>query len=118
MPSQPHVIALVLAGGEGKRLYPLTRDRSKPAVPFGGQYRLIDFVLSNIVNGGVHPVTGDCSVRSYMHFRIYDGTAGDVVGNVFEDVNYGGGIGRDYATAAADGEVQDFTGSGLQDQRR
>ncbi|MDJ0959019.1 MAG: glucose-1-phosphate adenylyltransferase [Acidimicrobiia bacterium] len=56
MPSQPHVIALVLAGGEGKRLYPLTRDRSKPAVPFGGQYRLIDFVLSNIVNGGVRRI--------------------------------------------------------------
>ncbi|HZJ47439.1 MAG TPA: sugar phosphate nucleotidyltransferase, partial [Acidimicrobiia bacterium] len=46
------VIALVLAGGEGKRLWPLTRDRSKPAVPFGGIYRLVDFVLSNLVNGG------------------------------------------------------------------
>jgi len=49
---EPKVIALVLAGGEGKRLWPLTRDRSKPAVPFGGVYRLIDFVLSNLVNGG------------------------------------------------------------------
>ncbi len=49
---RPHVIALVLAGGEGKRLSPLTRDRAKPAVPFGGVYRLIDFVLSNLVNGG------------------------------------------------------------------
>jgi glucose-1-phosphate adenylyltransferase len=56
MPREPHVIALVLAGGEGKRLYPLTRDRSKPAVPFGGTYRLIDFVLSNIVNGGVRRI--------------------------------------------------------------
>jgi glucose-1-phosphate adenylyltransferase len=52
MPSQPKVLAMVLAGGEGKRLYPLTRDRSKPAVPFGGIYRLIDFVLSNLVNAG------------------------------------------------------------------
>ena len=52
MRSEPKVIALVLAGGEGKRLWPLTRDRSKPAVPFGGVYRLIDFVLSNLVNGG------------------------------------------------------------------
>ena len=52
MPSRPHTIALVLAGGEGKRLFPLTRDRAKPAVPFGGVYRLIDFVLSNLVNGG------------------------------------------------------------------
>jgi glucose-1-phosphate adenylyltransferase len=43
---------MVLAGGEGKRLLPLTRDRAKPAVPFGGNYRLIDFALSNLVNGG------------------------------------------------------------------
>ena len=49
---RPRVIAMVLAGGVGARLMPLTRDRAKPAVPFGGQYRLIDFALSNLVNGG------------------------------------------------------------------
>ena len=48
----PHVLGIVLAGGEGKRLLPLTADRAKPAVPFGGLYRLVDFVLSNLVNGG------------------------------------------------------------------
>ncbi|NKY34137.1 glucose-1-phosphate adenylyltransferase [Nocardia speluncae] len=52
MRSQPHVLGIVLAGGEGKRLFPLTADRAKPAVPFGGAYRLIDFVLSNLVNAG------------------------------------------------------------------
>lgn len=52
MKGQPHVLGIVLAGGEGKRLWPLTADRAKPAVPFGGNYRLIDFVLSNLVNAG------------------------------------------------------------------
>ena len=47
-----HVLAIVLAGGEGKRLMPLTMDRAKPAVPFGGHFRLIDFSLSNMVNSG------------------------------------------------------------------
>ena len=48
----PRVLGIVLAGGEGKRLSPLTADRAKPAVPFGGIYRLVDFVLSSLVNGG------------------------------------------------------------------
>lgn len=52
MRNRPHVLGIVLAGGEGKRLMPLTADRAKPAVPFGGAYRLIDFVLSNMVNAG------------------------------------------------------------------
>ncbi len=52
MALRQHVLSMVLAGGEGKRLFPLTRDRAKPAVPFGGQYRLVDFALSNLVNGG------------------------------------------------------------------
>jgi glucose-1-phosphate adenylyltransferase len=50
--ASPRVLAIVLAGGEGKRLMPLTTDRAKPAVPFGGIYRLIDFALSNLANGG------------------------------------------------------------------
>ncbi|NLA29194.1 MAG: glucose-1-phosphate adenylyltransferase [Propionibacterium sp.] len=49
---QPKVLSIVLAGGEGKRLMPLTADRAKPAVPFGATYRLIDFALSNMVNSG------------------------------------------------------------------
>ena len=49
-------LALVLAGGEGRRLWPLTRERSKPAVYFGGRYRLVDFVLSNLVNSGIHRI--------------------------------------------------------------
>ncbi len=52
----PKVLAIVLAGGEGKRLMPLTADRAKPAVPFGGSYRLIDFALSNLVNSGFRQI--------------------------------------------------------------
>lgn len=52
MRSHANVLAIVLAGGEGKRLFPLTAERAKPAVPFGGAYRLIDFVLSNLANAG------------------------------------------------------------------
>lgn len=50
------VLAMVMAGGKGERLYPLTRDRTKPAVPFGGKYRLIDFVLSNMINSQIHSI--------------------------------------------------------------
>ncbi len=52
MRRRSNVLSIVLAGGEGKRLMPLTADRAKPAVPFGGSYRLVDFVLSNLVNAG------------------------------------------------------------------
>src|SRR6187549_2972016 len=50
------IFGIVLAGGEGKRLMPLTADRAKPAVPFGGGYRLIDFALSNLINSGLRQV--------------------------------------------------------------
>lgn len=53
---QLRVLAFVLAGGKGTRLYPLTKERAKPAVPFGGQYRIVDFVLSNLVNSGIYSV--------------------------------------------------------------
>jgi glucose-1-phosphate adenylyltransferase len=56
MVSRPKVLAIVLAGGEGKRLMPLTGDRAKPAVPFGGTYRLIDYVLSNLANAGIRQI--------------------------------------------------------------
>jgi len=52
--ARPRVLALILAGGKGERLYPLTRERGKPAVPFGGKYRIADFVLSNFVNSGIY----------------------------------------------------------------
>ncbi|MDR2983614.1 MAG: glucose-1-phosphate adenylyltransferase [Nocardiopsaceae bacterium] len=60
--AEPQVLAIVLAGGAGKRLAPLTDDRAKPAVPFGGLYRLIDFALSNLVNAGVRRI---CVLTQY-----------------------------------------------------
>ena len=50
------VLGIVLAGGKGTRLYPLTKERAKPAVPFGGKYRIIDFVLSNFINSGIYSI--------------------------------------------------------------
>ena len=60
--AEPQVLAIVLAGGAGKRLAPLTADRAKPAVPFGGLYRLIDFALSNLVNAGIRRI---CVLTQY-----------------------------------------------------
>jgi len=56
------VLGIVLAGGAGKRLAPLTADRAKPAVPFGGLYRLVDFALSNLVNSGIRRI---CVLTQY-----------------------------------------------------
>ncbi len=53
---QLRVLAFVLAGGKGTRLYPLTKERAKPAVLFGGKYRIVDFVLSNLINSGIYSI--------------------------------------------------------------
>jgi len=53
---KPNVLSIILAGGRGQRLSPLTRERSKPAVPFGGRYRIIDFALSNFMNSQVYSI--------------------------------------------------------------
>lgn len=53
---KPRILAIVMAGGEGSRLHPLTAERSKPSVPFGARYRIVDFVLSNLMNSGIHAI--------------------------------------------------------------
>ena len=66
------VLAMILAGGEGTRLMPLTHSRTKPAVPFGGSYRLIDFVLNNFVNSGIikiYVITQYKSQSLMMHLK-------------------------------------------------
>jgi glucose-1-phosphate adenylyltransferase len=62
MADRPRILGIVLAGGAGKRLAPLTEDRAKPAVPFGGLYRLVDFALSNLVNSGFRRI---CVLTQY-----------------------------------------------------
>ncbi len=62
MAAESRVLGMVLAGGAGKRLAPLTADRAKPAVPFGGLYRLVDFALSNLVNAGMRRI---CVLTQY-----------------------------------------------------
>ena len=67
------LLAFVMAGGKGERLYPLTKDRAKPAVPFGGIYRIIDFTLSNCINSGIrriHVLTQYKSISLDRHLKM------------------------------------------------
>ncbi|MFQ5509587.1 MAG: glucose-1-phosphate adenylyltransferase [Leptospirillia bacterium] len=73
MPTMKRTMAMILAGGEGRRLYPLTRERAKPAVPFGGKYRIIDFTLSNCMNSGIRRVAVLTQYKSFSldrHLRV------------------------------------------------
>lgn len=68
-----HIFTMVLAGGKGERLFPLTEQRAKPAVPFGGKYRIIDFTLSNCVNSGLRKVAVLIQYKSHSldrHIRV------------------------------------------------
>src|SRR5882672_7677667 len=56
MPRRARVLTMIMAGGKGERLHPLTRERSKPSVPFGGRHRIVDFVLSNFLNSEVYSI--------------------------------------------------------------
>ena len=67
------VLTFIMAGGKGERLYPLTKDRTKPAVPFGGIYRIIDFTLSNCINSGlrkIHVLTQYKSISLHRHIQL------------------------------------------------
>ena len=61
------ILTMVMAGGKGERLYPLTRDRAKPAVPFGGIFRIIDFTLSNCINSGLRKI---CILTQYKSISL------------------------------------------------
>ncbi|GAA0909613.1 glucose-1-phosphate adenylyltransferase [Pseudonocardia zijingensis] len=103
-----NVLGMVLAGGEGKRLWPLTADRAKPAVPFGGNYRLIDFVLSNLVNAGMHRVCVLTQYKSHSLDRHISTTwrLSSVLGQYITTVPAQQRLGRRWYTGSADAIFQ------------
>ncbi len=105
-----NVLGIVLAGGEGKRLWPLTADRAKPAVPFGGNYRLIDFVLSNLVNAGLNRICVLTQYKSHSLDRHISTTwrLSSVLGQYITTVPAQQRLGRRWYTGSADAIFQSW----------
>ena len=108
MKGLPRVLGIVLAGGEGKRLWPLTADRAKPAVPFGGNYRLVDFVLSNLVNAGFHQLCVLTQYKSHSLDRHISTTwrLSNVLGQYVTPVPAQQRLGKRWYTGSADAIYQ------------
>src|SRR5919112_891844 len=104
----PKVLAIVLAGGEGKRLMPLTADRAKPAVPFGGIYRLIDFALSNVVNSGYRQIVVLTQYKSHSLDRHITTTwrMSNLLGNYVTPVPAQQRVGKRWYLGSADAIFQ------------
>jgi glucose-1-phosphate adenylyltransferase len=100
----PSVLGIVLAGGAGTRLAPLTADRAKPAVPFGGVYRLVDFALSNLVNGGIRKICVLTQYKSHSLDRHISVTwrMSDLLGNYITPVPAQQRLGPHWYTGSAD----------------
>lgn len=108
MALEPRILGIVLAGGEGKRLWPLTADRAKPAVPFGGSYRLVDFVLSNFVNAGYLRICVLTQYKSHSLDRHITQTwrMSSVLGNYITPVPAQQRLGPRWYTGSADAILQ------------
>jgi glucose-1-phosphate adenylyltransferase len=108
--AEPRVLGIVLAGGAGKRLGPLTADRAKPAVPFGGSYRLIDFVLSNLVNAGYLRIAVLTQYKSHSLDRHITTTwrMSTILGNYVTPVPAQQRLGPRWFTGSADAIFQSF----------
>jgi glucose-1-phosphate adenylyltransferase len=104
----PRVLGIVLAGGEGKRLSPLTADRAKPAVPFGGNYRLVDFVLSNLVNAEIRQIAVLTQYKSHSLDRHITQTwrMSSLLGNYVTPVPAQQRLGPRWYTGSADAIFQ------------
>jgi glucose-1-phosphate adenylyltransferase len=105
---QSSVLGIVLAGGAGTRLSPLTADRAKPAVPFGGLYRLIDFALSNLVNGGIRQICVLTQYKSHSLDRHISTTwrMSSLLGNYVTPVPAQQRLGPHWYTGSADAIYQ------------
>jgi len=108
MSTRKKVLAIVLAGGEGKRLMPLTADRAKPAVPFGGIYRLIDYALSNVVNSGYLQVVVLTQYKSHSLDRHISSTwrMSTLLGNYVASVPAQQRVGKRWYLGSADAIYQ------------
>jgi glucose-1-phosphate adenylyltransferase len=106
--ADPQVLGMVLAGGAGKRLAPLTADRAKPAVPFGGLYRLIDFALSNLVNAGMRRICVLTQYKSHSLDRHVSTTwrLSSLLGNYVTPVPAQQRLGPHWYTGSADAIYQ------------
>ena len=104
----PSVLGIVLAGGAGTRLSPLTADRAKPAVPFGGLYRLIDFALSNLANGGIRKIAVLTQYKSHSLDRHISTTwrMSSLLGNYVTPVPAQQRLGPQWYTGSADAIYQ------------
>ena len=103
-------LGIVLAGGEGKRLMPLTADRAKPAVPFGGSYRLVDFVLSNLVNAEMRKIAVLTQYKSHSLDRHITTTwrMSTLLENYITPVPAQQRLGPRWYTGSADAILQNF----------
>ncbi len=105
------VLAMVLAGGKGERLAPLTDHRAKPAVPFGGKYRIIDFTLSNCLNSGLRRIAVLIQYKSYSldrHIRAGWNIFNQEVGEFIASISPQQRIGEDWYKGTADAVHQNF----------
>ena len=106
--TDPRVLGIVLAGGAGTRLAPLTADRAKPAVPFGGVYRLVDFALSNLANSGIRKICVLTQYKSHSLDRHISTTwrMSDLLGNYVTSVPAQQRLGPHWYTGSADAIFQ------------